>query len=66
MEASSTSASNNEYTYIINYMLTYLAMNTMTLRGSDAMVKTNIAKGAPKAIKVQPKNSIIVMIEDYQ
>ena len=41
----------------------------MTLRGSLAIVKMNIAKGRLKAVKVQPKNSIIVILissDDYK
>lgn len=34
----------------------------MIRRGSLAIVKTNKAKGGPNAIKVQPKNSITVML----
>lgn len=41
---------------------TYLAIRTITLIGSLAIVKMNKANGSPKAIKVQPKNSIKVMI----
>lgn len=44
---------------------TYLAIRTITLIGSLAIVKMNKANGSPKAIKVQPKNSIKVMISVF-
>lgn len=34
----------------------------MILIGESAIVKTNIARGAPKARKAQPKNSATVII----
>lgn len=37
-------------------------MRTITRNGSLAMVNRNIEKGGPKAIKVQPKNSISVIL----
>lgn len=40
----------------------YLAMRTITRSGSLAIVKMNIANGGPKAMKLQPKNSIIVIL----
>lgn len=45
-----------------NGIILYLAISTMIRRGSLAIVKTNKAKGGPNAIKVQPKNSITVML----
>lgn len=49
--------------YLLKYhLLIYLATKTMILSGSRAIVNTNIARGGPKAMKPQPKNSIIVMI----
>ena len=44
----------------------YLAMRTITLSGSLAMVKRNMANGGPKEMKVQPKNSMIVMTAAFQ
>ena len=43
----------------------YLAMRTITLSGSLAMVKRNMANGGPKEMKVQPKNSMIVMMAAF-
>jgi hypothetical protein len=42
----------------------YLAMRTMTLRGSLAMVRMKSDAAGPKAISVQPKNSIKVMVSE--
>ena len=41
---------------------TYLAMSTMTLSGSLAIVKMKRAMGGPKAMKPHPKNSMIVIL----
>ena len=38
-------------------------MRTIILRGSCIMVNTNKPTGGPNAINVQPKNSIIVILE---
>lgn len=43
--------------------MTYLAINTRTLKGSLAIVTINSAAGSPKAMKPHPTYSIIVMLE---
>ena len=40
--------------------------NDSTVSGSLAMVKRNMANGGPKEMKVQPKNSMIVMTAAFQ
>ena len=45
--------------------INYLAISTITRSGSLAMVNRNMAKGVPKAMKVQPKNSMIVMVTGF-
>ena len=40
----------------------YLAIRTIILSGSRAIVNTNNAHGGPNAMKVQPKNSINVIL----
>lgn len=41
---------------------THLAIRTMTRNGSLAMVNKNMAKAGPKEMKVQPKNSMTVIL----
>lgn len=40
-------------------------ISSITLIGSDATVKLNIAKGGPKAIRVQPQNSKTVIVSRF-
>lgn len=46
-----------------NFIDTYADIKMIMRMGSLAIVKQNMAKGGPKAMKVHPKNSVTVIVE---